>query len=49
VLPADYPWQGGVVDEQDVEADAVPGDEVKQSQHSGPTRSNADQARKRAS
>jgi hypothetical protein len=49
VLPADYPGQGGVVDEQDVEADAVPGDDVKQSQRNGPTRSNADQASKRAS
>ena len=49
VLPADYPWQGGVIAQDHDEDDAGLGDDVKQSQRNGPARSDADQASKRAS
>ena len=49
VLPADYPWHGGPLPEGDVPADAVPGNDVKQAQHTGPLHTDADKATKRAS
>ena len=47
VLPADDPWQARVRDDEGdvdatVEADAMPGGDVKQSQRSGLARSDAD-------
>ena len=48
VLPADFAWQGGPLPEGDVQADAVPGDDELQSQSSGPVRSDAAKATKRA-
>ena len=47
VLPADYPWQGGLVDDGLVDADAVPGDDEPQTQRSGPVKTDAAKATKR--
>ena len=51
VLPADYPWQGGIVHEAEVEVEVevVPGDGQPQSQQSGPLNNEAGKATNRAS
>jgi hypothetical protein len=46
VLPADYPWRGGLVEDTEVQADAVPGNRVPQSQASGPVKSEHNTATK---
>ena len=52
VLPADYPWTGGVLPGSEVDelvkADAVPGDDAPQAQVAGPVKSEAPAATKRA-